>query len=224
MHAEDSPALVEMKKHNSRAMSVPNWVAEYANETMYYLNVVDNMGWLKGTMPPLEFPVDESGPTLEAPAVALCNGTFDKKMRNGKQWPHFAELARVLKLLRPDVRIVKVGFGDELRAVAADVDVVGKLSITQTAKVLRQCSLVVTVDTALMHVADALGIPTIAIFGGSLVSKNGPINANVRVVRKGLSCQPCQGNGAEFCNCAHANCLAHLSVGEVMQHVRTILS
>jgi len=111
-----------------------------------------------------------------------------------------------------------------LRDVVADVDFVGKLSITQTAKVLRQCSLVVAVDTALMHVADALGVPTLAIFGGSLVSKNGPINATVRVVRKGLPCQPCQGNGAEFCTCAHANCLAHLSVGEVMQYARNILS
>jgi len=49
----------------------------------------------------------------------------------------------------------------------------------------------VTNDSGLMHVAAALGVPVVAIFGSTDPARTGPLGENCRVVRKPLPCAPC---------------------------------
>ena len=74
------------------------------------------------------------------------------------------------------------GFDDE-----AVMSLVGQLSIQETAAVIKGSSLLITNDSGLMHIADALGIPTIAIFGPTLVVKNRPVNKDSLVIDGNLS-------------------------------------
>ena len=220
-HCEHSAALDYVQGVSKLTLGIPDWKAESLHEAVYYMRLARLLGYRGGT-PPMCFPVAD-GPGFEKGRlyVGVCNGTYDKNMKGAKQWPHFADLVRVLKRYL-DCVTVKIGYLDELSDVPCDIDYVGKLSMTQAAKVISQLDLFITTDTANMHVADALGTKTLAIFGGSLVSKNGPMGKHVRVVRLGLACQPCQ-RSTLFYNCATNDCMDKLTVGDVMHHVRTIL-
>jgi ADP-heptose:LPS heptosyltransferase len=224
-HSEGSDAFTLFQAKAPLFGNKTDWVASLTNEVDYYMNLVRAVGY-RGPTPRQYFPVMGAEQTQRVltgtrPHVGLCNGSFGK-MAIAKQWPHFARLAEALRLMY-DVRIVTVGVGKELSDVQADSALVGKLSITETAAVIQQLKLLITVDSGLMHVADALGVPTLVIFGGSLVSKNGPVNPETPVVRLGLPCQPCQYTGL-FDQCTNPICLKELTVGAVLHHVRAFLS
>jgi ADP-heptose:LPS heptosyltransferase len=67
-----------------------------------------------------------------------------------------------------------------------------------------------------MHIADALNVPLIVLFGSTLASKNGPyMNKKARLVQSLLSCAPCQ-NTPNFHICETYQCMADISPGDVM--------
>jgi heptosyltransferase-2 len=51
--------------------------------------------------------------------------------------------------------------------------------------------LFLTNDSGSMHIASALGVPTVAIFGATDDSTTGPTGSNARVVRHPVDCSPC---------------------------------
>ena len=48
-----------------------------------------------------------------------------------------------------------------------------------------------TNDSGAMHIASALGIPTVAIFGATDDTTTGPTGSNARVIREVVACSPC---------------------------------
>jgi ADP-heptose:LPS heptosyltransferase len=73
------------------------------------------------------------------------------------------------------------------------VDTCGELSILQTADLIDSCDAIITTDSAPLHIADALKVKGVALFGSTLVSKNGPYNGTIIPVRSPIECSPCQG-------------------------------
>jgi heptosyltransferase-2 len=201
-----------------------NWPKTLTHETAYYMELVRGLGYT-GPTPPQSCPMSgvdfDDGDNDSGIVVALCNGASGSQKKQ-KQWPHFAKLSRVLKFYY-GACIVTVGNGNELKGVSCDVDFVGKLKITQTARVLKDVDLFITSDTGLMHIADALHVPTVVIFGGTILSKNGPCNGTSTIARAGLPCQPCQYTN-RFLSCEENKCLRDLTVGEVFAHIRKRLS
>ncbi len=63
--------------------------------------------------------------------------------------------------------------------------------LLETAALLARCQLLVTNDSALMHAAAALCVPTVAIFGPTNPASVRPFEVRHRVVRKELPCSPC---------------------------------
>ena len=61
----------------------------------------------------------------------------------------------------------------------------------ESAALLSRCQLLVTNDSALMHAAAALRVPTVAIFGPTNPTSVRPFEVRHRIVRKELSCSPC---------------------------------
>jgi ADP-heptose:LPS heptosyltransferase len=114
----------------------------------------------------------ESGPVLALGPTANWRG---------KQWPgeRFAELAA--RLTRPGAPLAGAHFavfggpGEELSAAPVlerlpreqTYDLVGKLSLLDVAACLKRCALYVGNDSGLMHMAAAVGIPTLGLFGPS---------------------------------------------------------
>ena len=218
-HSEHSEALDIFVKKCPVKAETPDWTNKNTHEIFYYMNIVAKMGY-KGHVPdqfvPLAGkPILQNGKTLK---IGICNGTYSIKMKSAKQWPYFNKLIPLLKS-NYNCKIIKIGYKDELEGVKTDINFVDKLSFTETAKVISQLDLLITTDTSLMHVGDALGVSMVTIFGGSLISKNGAISKNAENLALGLSCQPCQRT-YNFYNCPHYNCINKLGVGDVMAAVR----
>ena len=217
-HTESSDAYQIFKAKNNIHCQKPDWKSCAVHEVFWYIDMVNLHRDIKSV--PGQFVPTAAGPELNSKGVkiGICNGTYSEKMKHAKKWPYFNELVSVLKSYY-DCTIIKVGYQDELSDVTgADIDYVGKLTFCETAKVISQLDLFITTDTGLMHAGDALDVPMVVLFGGSLISKNGAISRNAINITQGLDCQPCQRT-SYFYNCPHYDCMIKLSVGEVMKHV-----
>jgi ADP-heptose:LPS heptosyltransferase len=202
----------------------PEWDQEKESESDYYIRLAKMFYGYKGPKPsqmivPAAQPIiDKQGKKL----VVLCNGGF-AELKVFKNWPGFSLFSSELKSYFPDMIIAKIGCGHELENVEADLDFVSKSTLAETAKVISQADLMVTTDTGNMHIADALRIPLIALWGGSSVAKNKPYETLCKIVHLGLPCQPCQANG-DYRACQDFKCINDIQVGEVIYFVRSFFN
>ena len=97
---------------------------------------------------------------------------------------------------------------------------VGQLTLRQTAELLASGGVVVANDSGLGHIAAALGVPAILLFGPTPHRTLGAFPTNVTVVRSGLPCEPCWFGGPRFGACQRRiDCLTRLSADEVADMV-----
>ena len=98
----------------------------------------------------------------------------------------------------------------------------GKTSVGMLAALLSVCNLFIGSDSAGIHIAAAVGTPTISIFGPSSSASWAPKGEqHVVVQNKKFSCIPCRNKGCQ--DTEISRCLDELSVDEVMQAIRTQL-
>ena len=67
----------------------------------------------------------------------------------------------------------------------------GQTTLSQFIDLASGCELFLTNDSGTMHIASALGIPTVAIFGATDDVATGPTGSHARVVREPVGCSPC---------------------------------
>ena len=67
----------------------------------------------------------------------------------------------------------------------------GQTTLAQFIELASGCELFLTNDSGSMHIASALGVPTVAIFGATDDTTTGPTGRNARVVRHPVDCSPC---------------------------------
>lgn len=94
----------------------------------------------------------------------------------------------------------------------------GKTSIGMFAAVLKACKLFIGGDSAGIHIAAAVGTPTVGIFGPASVSAWAPRGKQHAVVHKNLPCVPCDLKGCEGREVSR--CLEELTVDEVISAVK----
>ena len=75
-------------------------------------------------------------------------------------------------------------------------------------------------DSGVTHLAAALGIPTLALFGPSNVKKWRPQGKHVRIINRALECSPCAV--AVMKRCGHRSCLSAIEPAEVIQELRAM--
>ncbi|NOZ74873.1 MAG: glycosyltransferase family 9 protein, partial [FCB group bacterium] len=79
------------------------------------------------------------------------------------------------------------------------VNVVKTDTIFLAAKEISKCEYFIANDTGLMHLADILKIPTVAIFGMTNIYKSGPWNKPNEIISLNLKCSPCYKHGKIKC-------------------------
>ena len=67
----------------------------------------------------------------------------------------------------------------------------GETTLGEFIDLAAACRLFLTNDSGAMHVASALGVPTVAVFGSTDNEATGPLGPRVRVVREPVECSPC---------------------------------
>jgi len=145
-----------------------------------------------------------------------------------KRWPAecFAELA--LRLNRM-LGAATVFFGSKEegplvnslipKAGEAAISLAGKTSLREFIRLVPSCDLYVTNDTGTMHVAAALGVPTLAIFGPTDEHGTRPLGPRVHVVTGTAPCRPCK---LRHCPIDH-RCMTSVSVEQVFQAAQVLL-
>lgn len=93
----------------------------------------------------------------------------------------------------------------------------GKTSIAMYAALLQECQLFVGVDSAGLHIAAAVGTPTIGIFGPSSPVSWAPRGRQHLIVQKMMPCVPCRQKGCD--NSEQSSCLAELTQEEIRTRI-----
>ncbi len=71
------------------------------------------------------------------------------------------------------------------------IDIAGKTNLKEAISLISRCSLFLANDSGLMHIAGALGVPTIAVFGSTNPVTTSPVGAKSVVIRHPVPCAPC---------------------------------
>ncbi len=157
--------------------------------------------------------------------------------REIKQWDlgRFAEVA-VRLAASHGVDLVLTGTAQDRAAVETVrqalgpridvIDLVGRADLVTLAAVLERVDLLVTGDTGPMHLAAALDIPMVAVFGPSDPSRWGPVSSAARVVRVSLPCSPCNRIRRPPARCrGHVpDCLASVDTDAVYEAAVALLA
>jgi lipopolysaccharide heptosyltransferase III len=118
----------------------------------------------------------------------------------------------------------EVGFIDEIlkKTTSQPVSLAGKLSIKELGALTARARLFVGIDSMPMHLAAAMGTPTVALFGPSGENEWGPWNVERRLVTTTHTCRPC---GYDGCGGGKlSECLAFLPVEPVHAAARELLA
>lgn len=186
----------------------------------------------------------------ERALAALADGTGPLVVLNPnagslsleRRWPpsRFGALARRL-VLEDGARVVLVGAPGErawVEGVAAAAtepgplpdgrlaNLAGALSIGSLAALLGRASAFVTNDSGPMHVAAALGTPTVGLFGPETPVMYAPIGERARALYRPPACSPCinvHDNKVMSCHRGRPECLTNLEVDEVLAETRALV-
>lgn len=197
-------------------------------EREYNLDMIRKLGY-RGPAPPLYVSMKRPAVGLPEgrPRLCLVPGSKTDFMWRHKRWPYFADLLSDLLQEYPEGHVGIIGgAGDRFDNPHPDdrrvVDLRGRLSLSQTAWVLRHSDLAIGNDCGPMHIADAVQTRSIILFGPSCELKNGPINKAVPLSVP-VSCRPCQ-YGELLMTCEDPRCMNELSPDLVMEKVREMLA
>ena len=158
------------------------------------------------------------------PLVIICPGARS----HIKRWTAegFAALADRL-IAEAGVSVILCGEPDE-EAIVEEVlasmhqpahNAVGLTTIRQAGALMQRAKLVITNDSASLHLASAVNVPTEAIFGPTDADKYGPTAAQHRTIRRRLFCSPCE---QALCRFNH-ECMRFIGADEVYDMARQLL-
>ncbi|HET7107992.1 MAG TPA: lipopolysaccharide heptosyltransferase II [Candidatus Acidoferrum sp.] len=205
-YARDARSLLLTK-----AVPVPNPGEIPPHEKFYYLELLRRAGWLD------QLPNDQhialrvpdsarqraaqslvaAGARPHATRIAVGAGA---SYGSAKCWPpdRFAKSLNAL-LSRADADVILFGTPGELPVSAAiaselqraPINLTGKTSIADLPALLSQCHLFLGNDSGAMHVAAAVGLPVVAVFGPTDPLGTAPVTPRLTIVQQKPYCSPC---------------------------------
>lgn len=205
----------------------PNESLFYEDEQEFYLSFARRLGYAPDSRPFVRLPITSSKPQgieIGLNTLVIAPGSKTGEM-SAKRWPYYAELADEFD------NVAVVGTPDDLQRydntplrfgphVKTFVD---QLTLRETAQLLAAAGAVVANDTGLAYISAAVGTPTLILFGPTPHITLGRLPPNVRVLRTGLTCEPCWF-GHRFHRCAgQIDCLRRLSMSSVRDQVLDLL-
>jgi heptosyltransferase II len=205
-YARDARALLL-----TQSVAVPKKGEIPAHERFYYLELLRRAGWLE-CLPEeshITLSVSEQG-RRRAGEFLLASGARPGAMRvaigagasygSAKCWPpdRFAEvLNRVQSQIDADVILFgTTAEADVSAAITSEmrhppINLTGKTAIVDLPALLSQCHLFIGNDSGAMHVAAAVGLPVVAVFGPTDPCGTAPVTPRCTVVQQRPYCSPC---------------------------------
>jgi ADP-heptose:LPS heptosyltransferase len=113
-------------------------------------------------------------------------------------------------------------FTEKLNENTNAFNLTGKTDLVSSASIIQKAALVVSNDTGLLHFAEQLGKPAIALMGPAPFGF--PSRPKTLILERNLPCRPCSKHGQGPCqNANYQECLRSISVTEVSEKMNKIL-
>lgn len=179
--------------------------------------------------------LDQSRPT-----IGLCIGNADPSLTNrwlrtGRVFPRAWGITRMHNLLELLVKdgnqIVLIGGPQEIPLLEElteflklpqVINLVGKCSIKESIAAIKRCTCSIGIDTGMQHIAGALSVPTISIFGPTNPENHGAFSTCSYFVEHDMDCKYCYGTD-NYIHCKHRRCLTEITPQQVMDTVYQVL-
>ena len=205
-YARDARSLLLTK-----AVAVPKPGEIPPHEKFYYLELVRRAGWLDALPQADHITLQVSDSARHHAAQTLLDAGSRPHARriaigagasygSAKCWPpeRFAEWANRF-LAQNDADVILFGTAAEApvsNAIIANmrrkpIDLTGKTTIADLPALLSQCHLFLGNDSGAMHVAAAVGLPVVAIFGPTDPFGTAPVTPRCAIVQQRPYCSPC---------------------------------
>ena len=195
----------------TKAVPLPRHGEIPAHEKFYYLELLRRAGWLDSAQDETFISLRVSEEKRRSADEFLCeSGVRQGALRiaigagasygSAKCWPppRFAEVANQLQS-EADADVILFGTAAEASvstAISAEmrrppIDLTGKTAIADLPALLSQCHLFIGNDSGAMHVAAAVGLPVIAVFGPTDPEGTAPVTPRCSIVQQEPYCSPC---------------------------------
>ncbi len=173
--------------------------------------------------------LDEAGVRPGDSVVGLCPGSVWATKRWSPEG--FAAVGRDLR--REGHRIVLLGGPEDVEVVGAVAEQIGEGTVLAAGRTtlkalaawMDRITVLVTNDSAPLHVAAARGTPTVAIFGATTRTLGfAPFHRCSAVVEVDLECRPCGPHGGKNCPEGHFRCMVDVDPDDVLREVRRLMT
>ncbi len=207
------------------------------HQTGYYVEMLKALGFrsveltMQLRLPAKEAAVDDRlfdrfGIDRMKPLIGMAPGAA---YGPAKRWPadRFAQVAKAL-VKAYDGNVILLGSRSD-RTVTDMIarsgegrvlNLAGDTTLKEAMALIAQCTLFISNDSGLMHVAGSLGIPTLAIFGSTNPVTTSPPGEQCRIIRKTLPCSPCL---KKQCSTGF-QCMMSITAAEVIEAAQEMIN
>jgi len=200
------------------------------HEVVASVELAKEIGW-NGDIPSIRLELDEK--TLE-----ICQN-FKEKFGEDYICINNASLPKAAKKrlpLRKFIHLVS-SISDKFRVIIIGgpheseysniipkngINLVNNLNLEETIAILKNSKLLISTDSGLMHLADAIGTKVIAIFGPTIIEKNYPWNNKNNIIKKNIECRPCWWT--DRWNSCYDNKCMDISIKDILSKIDEVLN
>lgn len=163
---------------------------------------------------------------VDKPILVLCPGA---EFGPSKRWPEEAYAAFANDYIARGWQVWIFGSAKDTEVAKQiqtqtqhqAIDLTGRTSLGDAIDLMSLAKLVATNDSGLMHIAAALDIPLVAIYGSTSPGFTPPLSDRVRIVKENIGCSPCF---KRTCPLMHHQCMKQLSVDTVLQAAHSLVN
>ena len=175
------------------------------------------------------------------PTIGLCIGNADPSLTNrwlrtGRVFPKawgITKMHDLLDLLVKDGnQVVLIGGTQEIPllgglqeylGLSQVINLVGKCNIKQSMVAIKRCTCSIGIDTGMQHIAGALSVPTISLFGPTNPKYIGAFSNCSYFVEYNVDCKYCFGT-EDYIQCTNRRCLTEITPQQVMEMLHHVLA
>jgi heptosyltransferase-2 len=215
------------------------------HHVVYYLNLVRELGGKVPENPAPSIPLKPE--EIERARVYLAEKGFSDtdtligcapgaSYGPAKRWPP-ERFIEALERLAEELAAVPVIFGGSGDMEASSkvsgglttrgvkhLDLTARTGLREFMALLALLKLFISNDSGAMHVAAALAIPTVAVFGSTDPSLTGPFGSSVAVLTENLECSPCFKRECDNTGASLYECLTSVKTGDVVRAARALVA
>jgi len=207
-----------------------------------YLSLLEQLLVIQSTNSSLEFRINEETEAfvdelfraegIDSGRFILCLHTTAGWKAKEWAWDKFRELIRRIQSELLSCQIIIIGDKTDVKKVTRiceglpqkPIDLVGRLSLVETSAAIAKSHLFIGSDTGPLHIAAAVGVPTISLFGPTNPLFSAPRGSQHIYLYKVLDCSA--GKDKQYCTreagftCTTWDCMRLISVAEVFHYVK----